>query len=495
MSAQKGSNELDRSIRYGTREGSAAFCLGHPPHAVQAEEVICPHCGALVAGVQLGVYQVQQHLGRGRSGSAYLATHIRSRQPVVIKLFPARDASAALWEAGRREVRIVTALRHSSVLPVFSCTLWHPGRLNKSGRAVHEMMSSAERGEYLLTLCQYVPGNITGFLAHYEQQEVRATTEQHPSLLARLIDLIKQLGSALSVAHERGIAHGALVPGNILVDGHNHLWLADFGLARLQPVPAPFLAPELLAVSQDSLRSGNMEMYWRAVAPSSDQYAFAVLCEQLLTRLLHSLDYEPALSVLQCATGQKPSRRFASVDIFVHELVAQLTRSHGSFGQRPAGSAMRSASGAEWSQPISSPGNRRMSSSAEWKTAYPQLTPAHRERYEQMMSYQLSASSLPPVEDWEKRGDKLFTMHDYAGAMAAYQKALEIDNGKAATWLALGDAYLALENYAEALRAYEHAMTLNPNDALAWSNRGTALDALGRHKEAMDCYERASQMR
>jgi serine/threonine protein kinase len=447
---------MDRSIQYGTREGFTAFCLGRPPHVVQAEEVICRICGAVVAGAQLGVYQVHQCLGQGRSGSAYLAVHIRSRQQVVVKLFPADPMSRALWEAARREVRVVTALRHPSILPVFSCTAWNP--LANTGRLVRE--NTPLSIEYLLTLCQYASGSLSDYIAYHEQQRT-------PRMLARLIHLIKQMGAALTVAHERGIVHGALVPGNILVDENDHLWIADFGLARLHPPMAPFLAPELLAANQP----GNASAYWNAVTPTSDQYALAVLCEQLLTRLLRATEYEPALPVLQCATSQRPARRFASVDIFVHELVAQLMHGY-----------------AEVPEKQTDPSSMRF-------TPYPpRLGTTEPNRYDRMMNYRLSSSGLQQDEDWEKRGDKLFTLRDYVGAVAAYQQALELDNGRSSTWLALGDAFLALEDYTEALRAYEHAVKLNPNDPLAWSNRGTALDALGRHKEAMGCYERASEL-
>lgn len=458
---------MDRSIRYGTREGMTAFCLGHPPHVVQAEEIICRICGAIVAGAQLGIYQAHQRLGQGRSGSAYLAMHMRARQQVVVKLFPGDVVSKSLWEPARREVRVATALRHPSILPVFSCTAWHPGFSSNRLAREHTALVS----EYLLTLCQYVPGALPDYIAYHEQQRT-------PKMLARLLHLIKQMGSALSSAHERGIVHGALVPGNTLVDEDDHLWIADFGLARLHPPAAPFLAPELLATNQPA----NPSVYWNAVTPASDQYALAVLCEQLLTRLLRASEYEPALPVLQCATSQRPARRFASVDIFVHELVSQLARGY-TFEVHE-----RYTSG---------PKQHQSASGADWQTPYPQLPTGERDRYDRMMSYRLSSSGLPPQQegDWEKRGDKLFTLCDYVGAVAAYQQALELDNGRSTTWLALGDAYLALENHAEALRAYEHAMKLDPNDPLAWSNRGTALGALGRHKEAMECYERASELR
>jgi serine/threonine protein kinase len=402
---------------------------------------------------------------------------VRSGQPVAIKLFPPEPAATALWETARREVRVVTNLRHNAILPVFSCTLWRPDAQTRQKDTLYDWQTPTHSDEYLLTLCQYVPGTLSGYLAHYEQIK---NVEQTPSLLMRVINLIKQMGSALSAAHERGIVHGALVPGNVLLDSQEHLWIADFGLARLQPPMAPFLAPELEHVAKTGAQTGKAHLYWDEVTPASDQYALAIVCEQLVTRLLPAGDYEPALSVLQCAMQPNPARRFASVEIFVHEYISQLTRDHATI-ERQTSSLHLSA---------------RPTSSAEWQLSYPQASGYDNERYEKVMSYQLASSAFSaPVENWEKRGDKLFTMRDYSGAASAYQRALDVDNGKASTWLALGDACLALENYSESLRAYEYAMQLNPNDPLAWSNRGTALDALGRHKEAMDCYERASQLR
>jgi tetratricopeptide (TPR) repeat protein len=398
----------------------------------------------------------------------------------------------------RKEVRVVTSLRHNAILPVFSCTLWHP-EARPGNRPLPDLIATPGKEEYLLTLCQYVPGNLTGFLSYYEQSKHRITAEQTPAFIARLVNIIKLVGGALSAAHERGIIHGALVPGNILLDQYNRPWVADFGLARLHPPSAPYLAPELIPVGQTSIRTGNLELYWEAVTPFSDQYAFAILCEQLLTRLLRPMDYESALSVIQCATTPKPTRRFASIDIFVHELTNQLTRGRSAWEGRSTSTTepIRPApsTSADWRRNTGLPSVAQPSTGTDWKTPYPQLTPQEKQRYEQMMNYQLSSSGIPPTQDWEKRGDKLFTMHDYEGAAEAYQRALEVDDGKATTWLALGDAYLAMERYGEALRAYEYAMQLDPNDPLAWSNRGTALDALGRHKEAMECYERANELR
>jgi serine/threonine protein kinase len=469
-----------------SRDQSVAFCLGQQPHPMRAEEVICRHCGSLVAGTRLGVYQVQRQLGRGRNGSAYLATHVRSQQPVTIKMQPADASSASLWEAARKEVRTITSLRHPTILPVFSCTAWHPDLSASNSRPLHELMTAYPAQEtYLLTLRQYVPVTLSQYAAHYERSEMNlALRRRGVEPLGHLLRLLQQIGAALEVAHARGLVHGGVMPGNVLVDSHEHLWLSDFGLTRLLPPKGTYLAPELQIVGTACLQAGNMAPYWNAVTPASDQYMLGILCQQLFARLLQTAEFEHLQPVLQCATQMLPSQRFGSVDQFMHELImraGQTTLSHE-----------RHTSSFEQQRLLSMPGHKVVSPTP----VLPEVSSSnHTSSSNHALNYNLAASApASPADDWEKLGGKLFTSHDYHGAVKAYIQALELAAQKATLWLALGDAYFALENYAEALTSYEQAIQRNPNDPLAWSNRGTALDALGRHKEAEECYERADQL-
>ncbi|HLZ58457.1 MAG TPA: protein kinase family protein [Ktedonosporobacter sp.] len=446
---------MGRTIQYGTRKGSPSFCLGPTSHLVPPEEVLCWHCGALVKGAQFGVYEVEQLIGQGRGGAAYLAVHHRARQSVVLKLLPSDPINRDLWESARREILLVTALCHPSILTVFSCVPWslpetrspQPGNL----------LGATRGGTYLLTLQRFAPETLTNFLAHLEGSADKEGTQA----LSHLLHLIQQMGSALSTAHAHGIVHGALTPNNILLDERHHLWIADFGLARLRPPPPPYLAPELYPAVEASLQQGALTPFWEAVTPEADQYLFATLCQQLCRRLLQGKDYESIQPILHRAASKTPTRRFASCEVFVQELVEASTHGHtiSEFWPQPELHSERSRSSA-------------------------------------MEEYRLAMTDLSPeVLDWEKRGNQLFLEQEYDAARDAYQKALEIHEKRAVVWLALGDTSIALENYEEALIAYNQAMALNPDDPLVWSNKGTALDALGRHQEAIDCYERADQLR
>lgn len=337
---------------------------------------------------------------------------------------------------------------------------------------------------YLLTLCRYVPDFLPQFLARHGSSETQSVAqEQATALKASLVHLIQQAGKALSTAHANGVAHGAIVPGNILLDDQGHLWVADFGLARLHPPPPPYLAPELYDVSRASRQAGNMAAFWEAANPISDQYMLAILCQQLFARLLRPEDWEHLRAVLHRATDQNPTRRFASIDAFVYDLVVQMSRGRSVLSGGSLGGQTRGILQVNQQEAI------------ERSERYRLPRPPDQVQYGGAASGRFGALPVPTQsDDWEQLGGKFFAAHDYDNAVHAYLRALELDPSRATAWLALGDAYFASENYPGALSAYEQAVLLNPNDPMVWTNRGTTLDALGRHGEAVQCYERADQL-
>ena len=500
-------------------------CLGHSPHTLQPGQAICRICGALAVNTVIGAYLVQKRLGIGRSGYAYLALHSTSRQPVCLKVTTTGQNSPqqwALWDAARREIRSITALRHPAILPVFSCSIWHADT-NKmeplgsgSDYAAQGRPPQARVGgnSFLLTLNQYVAGTLPYFILHYQNRNTLQELQARGiSPLQILLKLLQQVGSALQAAHSRGISHGAIVPENVLLASYERCWLADFGIAKLTAPPAPYLPPELYSASSASIQPIALETYWRSVTPASDQYMFAMLCQHLFSQILQPNEYVQLLPVLQRATQPRVERRYGSIDELLLDM--QLSSAFQSAGNRQ-----------QTSRPNHNTSLLRREMATLESFARPAtppiglLPPAHGLQSEastlatptatQEKSRNLAASPTPVIaqkntpevpqgtpltaDDWEKQGDKCFTQRAYDEALKAYHRAIEIVNNKAATWLALGDTYFALERHKEALMAYDQAMYLNPNDPQAWSSRGTVLDVMGKHQDAVECYDRAEQL-
>ena len=79
----------------------------------------------------------------------------------------------------------------------------------------------------------------------------------------------------------------------------------------------------------------------------------------------------------------------------------------------------------------------------------------------------------------------------YNDSLDCYQKALELDQGNASTFVGLGVALGHLERYEEALESLLKALDLAPKSVDAWVNRGGALRTLERYEEALESFQKA----
>jgi len=178
-------------------------------------------------------YRIVALLGRGGMGEVYRADDIRLGQAVALKFLPAALASDTTRLARLvDEVRIGRQVSHPNV-----CRLYD--------------LAEAE-GHHFLVM-EYVDG------------------EDLASLLRRIgrlpadkaLEIARHLCAGLAAAHDKGVIHRDLKPANVMIDGHGHARIADFGLATLADrvtagekagTPA-YMAPEQLAGEGGSSRS------------------------------------------------------------------------------------------------------------------------------------------------------------------------------------------------------------------------------------------------
>lgn len=91
---------------------------------------------------------------------------------------------------------------------------------------------------------------------------------------------LREAGAALDAAHDMGVVHRDIKPGNLLLDDHDRLGVADFGIARVA------WEDQLTATGQVLGTAAYLspeQALGEAAQPASDRYALAVVAYELLT--------------------------------------------------------------------------------------------------------------------------------------------------------------------------------------------------------------------
>src|SRR5262245_11225825 len=165
--------------------------------------------GNLIAGSQIGAYQLLEPLGRGGMGEVHLALDKRLGRKVAIKLLPAEFTT----DEGRvrrfaQEARAASALNHPNII------------------TIHEIGETAIENwtlRYIVT--EYVEGEtLRQRIARAPQRRIEPT---------EAIDIALQIAAALSAAHEAGITHRDIKPENVMARRDGIVKVLDFGLAKL----------------------------------------------------------------------------------------------------------------------------------------------------------------------------------------------------------------------------------------------------------------------
>ncbi|MFN6209859.1 MAG: tetratricopeptide repeat protein [Microcystis sp.] len=96
---------------------------------------------------------------------------------------------------------------------------------------------------------------------------------------------------------------------------------------------------------------------------------------------------------------------------------------------------------------------------------------------------------------WFEQGTQKYMNGDFIGAIASYDRALEIKPDKHEAWDNRGFALVNLGRLEEAIASYDRALEIKPDFHQAWNNRGIALHKLGRFEQAIASYDRALEFK
>ncbi|TDC82932.1 serine/threonine protein kinase [Micromonospora sp. KC606] len=204
----------------------------------------------LSPGVQLGNrYRLDERIASGGMGDVWRGTdQVLGRTVAVKSLLPALLDEPGFAERFRGEARTMATINHPGVVDVYDF-----------GNDQH----------IAFLVMEYVEGDA-----------LSATLSRHGRLTpGRTMALVAQAADALHAAHEKGIVHRDVKPGNLLVRPNGTLVLTDFGIARSDLVGQLTAAGSVLGTaSYISPEQAN-----GAVAtPASDVYALGVVAYQCL---------------------------------------------------------------------------------------------------------------------------------------------------------------------------------------------------------------------
>jgi serine/threonine protein kinase len=227
-------------------------------HAVQdARSVTDPTQGGAAQPLLLervrsatrGLLDVRGQIGVGRKGTVYLATDVRLQRPVALRVtargLPFEDA---VVDRLARQCKAWLALDHPNILKVYSVT---------------------ETDGLLLIAMQYVDESLDRLLERLGPADVD---------VAQFV--LSQIADALEFAHQRGVVHGALNPGDVRIDRDGTPLVSDFGVAHAAESSTATMTG---AIVGGTTYMSPEQLLGSDTVPASDQYALGILADQLLT--------------------------------------------------------------------------------------------------------------------------------------------------------------------------------------------------------------------
>ena len=193
-------------------------------------------------------YLVERWLDIGGSAVVYAATDLTNSRPVALKLLLGHQSSPQAVARFHQELEHARVLDHINILPILG---------TGTDGTRHFLVSELLQG-----------------------MDLRRLLQTQPPTLAESLRWLTHATCALEHAHERGVLHRDVKPGNLFITQGGLLKLMDFGFAKSRHVPsttahgAVFGTPEYISPEQ---------VMGTPVTAATDLYSLGVVAYELLT--------------------------------------------------------------------------------------------------------------------------------------------------------------------------------------------------------------------
>jgi tetratricopeptide (TPR) repeat protein len=242
----------------------------------------CPACllttalegsQTLAAGGCIEDYELLNEIARGGMGIVYRARQRTPSRVVALKMIlPSRLNSVGAIDRFRAEAEAAASLEHDSILPIYA--------VGEADGAPFYSMKFAEGG------------TLSARIDNYREKPREAAA------------LVAKLACAVAFAHEHGILHRDLKPGNVLFDSAGKAFVSDFGLAKWLQRECD-LTQTLAILGTPYYMAPEQAKDSRSVTAAADVYSLGAILYHLLAGR-PPIWGETPMEVLHRAATEKP---------------------------------------------------------------------------------------------------------------------------------------------------------------------------------------------
>ena len=196
-------------------------------------------------GSELFGYRIEALLGRGGMSVVYRAEDLRLKRKVALKLLaPELAEDQRFRDRFLRESELAASLDHPNIVPIYE--------------------AGETDGQLYIAMRYVAGGDLKGLLREHRRLEP-----------ARALALLSQVADALDAAHEAGLVHRDVKPGNVLLGSEEHCYLSDFGLTRQVSSQSGFTATGQIVGTIDYVAPEVVE--GKELTASADIYSLGCL--------------------------------------------------------------------------------------------------------------------------------------------------------------------------------------------------------------------------
>ena len=306
----------------GVADGLCSRCLFL--QAIESTDEPAPDDAPIEPAVlrYFGDYELLSEIARGGMGIVYRARQVRLNRIVALKLLAAGEfASPQFRERFQTEAEAAAALDHPNIVPIYEV--------------------GAVGGQAFFTMRLVEGGTLT--------ERIAAARGPVPNLTAA--KLLAKIARAVHYAHQRGVLHRDLKPGNVLLDGQGEPLLTDFGVAKLVEKESTLTHTQALLGTPAYMSPEQACGKTDRITTASDVYGLGAILYELLTgqppfaggttleTVRQVLEKEPRRPSLFNANADRdleviclkcldkePSQRFGSAEALAEDLERWLRR-------------------------------------------------------------------------------------------------------------------------------------------------------------------------